>query len=273
MVGLEGDDQDQSRLPHTLVATCAPIPESMHKNSINMYDLLSLRPSFTTSRKSKTIGKSHINMPQRSALKSIKRIILGTSSSFRRQLMQELATEHDFAFETASADIDEKAIGERDGSPDALVLLLSHAKAAAIIDKLTSTQQQLEGLLITCDQVVVHNGNILEKPKDEAEARRFIAGYATAPASTISAIVCTDLATRKTCQGVDIATIHFSSIPKDSVDALIKEGEVYWCAGGLMVEHPLVEPHVTRLDGALDSVMGLPKELTLKLLNQAANGF
>jgi septum formation protein len=187
--------------------------------------------------------------------------------------MQELATEHEFVFDTASADIDEKAIGDREGSPpEALVLLLSHAKAAAIIDKLTSTQQLLEGLLVTCDQVVVHNGKILEKPQDEAEARRFIAGYATAPASTISAIVCIDLATGKTCQGVDVATIHFSPIPQDSIDTLIKEGEVYWCAGGLMVEHPLVEPHVTRLDGALDSVMGLPKELTLKLLNQAANG-
>jgi septum formation protein len=50
------------------------------------------------------------------------------------------------------------------------------------------------------------------------------------------------------------------------VDALIAEGEVFWCAGGLMVEHSLVQPHVTRMDGSLDSVMGLDKRLVLRLL-------
>lgn len=29
--------------------------------------------------------------------------------------------------------------------------------------------------------------------------------------------------------------IHFAPIPGDSVDRLIAEGEVFWCAGGLMV--------------------------------------
>lgn len=45
---------------------------------------------------------------------------------------------------------------------------------------------------------------------------------------------------------------------------------MFWCAGGLMVEHPLVQPHVTRMVGALDSVMGLDKQLLLRLLCAAA---
>jgi septum formation protein len=53
------------------------------------------------------------------------------------------------------------------------------------------------------------------------------------------------------------------------VDALIAEGEVFWCAGGLMVEHDLVAPHVARMQGSLDSVMGLAKALLLRLLCQA----
>lgn len=53
------------------------------------------------------------------------------------------------------------------------------------------------------------------------------------------------------------------------MDALIAEGEVFWCAGGLMVEHELVAPHVVRMDGSLDSVMGLDKRLLLRLLCQA----
>lgn len=36
-----------------------------------------------------------------------------------------------------------------------------------------------------------------------------------------------------------------------------------------MVEHELVQPHVTRMEGTLDSVMGLSKDLLLRLLCEA----
>lgn len=65
------------------------------------------------------------------------------------------------------------------------------------------------------------------------------------------------------------AQIHFQPILPGSVDALIAEGEVFWCAGGLMVEHALVQPHVTKLEGSLDGVMGLAKALLLSLLCEA----
>ena len=63
--------------------------------------------------------------------------------------------------------------------------------------------------------------------------------------------------------------IHFSLIPEASVAQLIAEGEVFWCAGGLMVEHELVQPHVVRMEGSLDSVMGLDKRLLQRLLCEA----
>lgn len=44
---------------------------------------------------------------------------------------------------------------------------------------------------------------------------------------------------------------------------------MFWCAGGLMVEHALVQPHVTKLEGSLDGVMGLAKALLLSLLCEA----
>ena len=36
-----------------------------------------------------------------------------------------------------------------------------------------------------------------------------------------------------------------------------------------MVEHPLVEPHVQRIDGTIDSVMGLKKATVVRLLEAA----
>ena len=45
---------------------------------------------------------------------------------------------------------------------------------------------------------------------------------------------------------------------------------MYACAGGLMIEHPLVAPHIARVDGALDSVMGLCKARVRSLLAEHA---
>ncbi|EFN52790.1 hypothetical protein CHLNCDRAFT_26436 [Chlorella variabilis] len=182
--------------------------------------------------------------------------------------MDELTVQYSFQYEIAKADIDESAI--RHDEAHQLVLSLAHAKADAIRAKLQAAGNGDEGLLVTCDQVVLHEGQILEKPADEAQARQFIAGYARAPASTVGSVVLTDLATGRSWEGVDVAEIHFEPIPAASVDALIAEGEVYWCAGGLMVEHALVAPHVTHMAGSLDSVMGLAKHLLLRLLCQAA---
>lgn len=81
-------------------------------------------------------------------------------------IMDELAAEFHFTYEPCSADIDEQAI--RHADPAALVTALAKAKAAAIEAKLRSAGHT-DGLLLTCDQVVVHEGEILEKPKDKEE--------------------------------------------------------------------------------------------------------
>ncbi len=44
---------------------------------------------------------------------------------------------------------------------------------------------------------------------------------------------------------------------------------MFWCAGGLMVEHELVQPHVAKMEGTLDAVMGLPQAMVLRLLHEA----
>ncbi len=90
------------------------------------------------------------------------------------------------------------------------------------------------------------------------------------PASTVGAVVATHLETGRIAEGVQRSHIHFRPIPAEVREKLVEEGEVFYCAGGLMVEHPLVEPHIVRMEGTQCSVMGLPKQLTLELMLQAA---
>lgn len=201
------------------------------------------------------------------------RIYLGSGSKSRRQLMDELASEFGFHYEVLTADIDEKAI--RNPDPEALVLSLAHAKADAILSKmgvLTECEQDVKrehGFLITCDQVVTHRGEILEKPESPEEALRFIDGYGHAPAQTVGSTVCTDLTSLARFSAVDVATITFSPIPKTVAQSLVDEGEVMWCAGGLMVEQPAVAPFITGMEGGQDTVMGLNKARVVELICQA----
>lgn len=221
----------------------------------------------------------------RSLVATQPRIILGTASSSRRFVMDQLCREHPFTYEVLKADIDEKAI--RHEQPQQLVLALAHAKADAIIQALQQQQQQEAGngqpgnsssgssnsgagLLITCDQVVVHDGQIREKPEDVQEAHRFIHSYSRSPAQTIGSVVCTNLASGSRHELVEVCTIHMSDMPDDVIDKLIAEGDVMWCAGGLMVEHPLVEPYITSIEGTQEAVMGLGKEAVMQVLVEAA---
>ncbi|KAG6467164.1 hypothetical protein ZIOFF_075032 [Zingiber officinale] len=188
-----------------------------------------------------------------------------------------------------SADIDEKEI--RMEKPEELVMALAEAKADAIISKLRSNgfNEQDDGptLLITADQVVVHGGMIREKPSSPEEAHEFIKGYSQGHASTVGSVLVTNLKTgvRKggcdkseldkfpiadsLCISLPNMQIYFHKIPDNVIANLIEEGDVLYVAGGLMVEHPLTSPFVEAIVGTIDSVMGLPKALTKKLIDEA----
>ena len=58
--------------------------------------------------------------------------------------------------------------------------------------------------------------------------------------------------------------------PQDVAQELVKEGKVMWCAGALMIEHPLVEPLIGKIEGTSDSIMGLSKALTMQLVTDMA---
>lgn len=197
-------------------------------------------------------------------------IVLGSGSATRKAILSQAG----YAFEVAKADIDEYALGDRSSADGAreLVTLLGNAKADAILSRLGPPSLSDTRLLLTADQVVTCGREILEKPKTEAEARRYLALYASQPCRTVGSLVLTSLATHRRVCGIDTCTIHIDPLPADTVEALLQEGGLYSCAGGLMVEHPLVSPHVRKIEGNLDSVMGLGSAMLESLVRELAEG-
>ncbi|XP_010442121.1 PREDICTED: maf-like protein DDB_G0281937 isoform X2 [Camelina sativa] len=174
-----------------------------------------------------------------------------------------------YQFTLMSADIDEKSI--RKDKPEELVLALAEAKAEAIMRRIPdgdNIEEDKSTLLITCDQVVVYEDAVREKPSSVEEAREYIRGYSKGHTATVSSVAVTNLKTGLRKSGVDRVETYFNEIPEETIEKLIEEGTVLKVAGALLIEHPLILPCVKEVAGTTDSVMGLPKELTEKLIKE-----
>ncbi|XP_021749458.1 maf-like protein DDB_G0281937 isoform X2 [Chenopodium quinoa] len=195
------------------------------------------------------------------------KIILGSKSKARREIMVEMGYE----FTIMTADIDEKAI--RKEKPEDLVMALAEAKADAVISKLQIADKQVNDneptLLIAADTVVVYEGMIREKPSGKEEARQYLKDYSGRKASTVSSVLVTNLQTGFRKGEWDRVEILFDEIPDDTIDKLIAEGAVLHVAGALIIEHPLIKPLVKQVVGTTDSVMGLPKAVTERLIAES----
>ena len=187
------------------------------------------------------------------------KIILGSQSPYRARMLEEMGIE----FEVMAADIDEKAIRSED--PKELVSLLAKAKAEALLPRIRG-----EAILITSDEIVMSDGRILEKPSDEEEARRFLENYNTFPAETVTAVCVINLKNGKSASDVDVAKVYFNRFSAEDIDDIIAGGEVYRLSGGFSVDGEKWEKHIKYIEGARDSVIGLPKDVTRRLLNQVS---
>uniref|UniRef100_A0A7N0TDV4 Maf-like protein n=1 Tax=Kalanchoe fedtschenkoi TaxID=63787 RepID=A0A7N0TDV4_KALFE len=204
-----------------------------------------------------------------SLLKSTFKLILGSSSMARRQILSDMGYE----FSIMTADIDEKSI--RKEKPEELVMALAEAKADAVISRLQARHEELSEsnspptLLITADTVVVYNGVIREKPSNKDEARKFVRDYSGSHGSVVGSVLVTNLKTGYRNGGWESAEVYFYEIPDHIIDSLIEDGVTLNVAGGLMLEHPLTLPFVDSVVGTVDCVMGLSKRLTERLIRDA----
>ena len=186
-------------------------------------------------------------------------MILGSASPRRKQILRDLGYE----FEIVIPDINEKAI--RDDDPARLVLALANAKADAVISKIDEA-----AIVITSDQVVSFEDKIIEKPLDLADARSMLKSYENKFVETVTSVVVTNSKTNERYSGVDITKVHFKNFSDEALNKILQSQEVDVLdrAGGFSVEHPLISPYIAKIEGELESIQGLPKKLTIKLLSQ-----
>lgn len=106
-------------------------------------------------------------------------------------------------------------------------------------------------------------------PRDENELKYFLKTYHEAPAEPVNAIVITNTETGKRVSGIDSTRVYFKEIPGEIIEQFVKREDLYNRAGGFAIQDPLLQPYIEKIEGVLDSIAGLPKELTERLLQEA----
>jgi len=165
------------------------------------------------------------------------------------------------SFFIMSANIDEKSIRHDDARE--LTRAIAHAKADALVAKITEPT-----ILITADTVISINGKIREKATTQEEAAKFLREYGAYPLQTVSAIVVTNTETHEQKDGVGIATIWFRPIPEEVIAQMILRPDICSFAGAFAYQDPLQRKYIDHVEGEEESILGLPKALTLRLIRE-----
>ncbi|ORZ36075.1 inosine triphosphate pyrophosphatase-like protein [Catenaria anguillulae PL171] len=222
-------------------------------------------------------------------------IVLGSSSKWRRQLISSLlpnsaptdpAHAH-IRLDFASPDIDEKSVAldaRNRNDAAAVTTIIAHAKADALVPVLrekyaTELKAAAAGvagatvLLITSDQVIVCNGEIREKPETPEMCKAYMKSYGHDghPAECVNGIVVTNLATGARTERVVIGKQYWNPVPEPILDKVIGKGDIMHCAGGFMIDEPLLHPFVGRRDADEDVIMGMPLRALKDMIEENVN--
>jgi septum formation protein len=190
-------------------------------------------------------------------------VILGSSSKARKEILEQ----SEWEFTTISPNIDERAINCSD--PFRLPVLIAKAKANAVIDSLED--KSVDTVVITCDQVVLFNGQVLGKPGNKREAYEMLKSYSGKSLQTISAVVATHIPSMRQCSETDIATVFWKLFTDDDVEDMVDNEDVLYSAGGFLVEDSTFSRAIERIDGDFNSVRGLPMKATARVVRTVLN--
>ncbi len=174
-------------------------------------------------------------------------LILASASPRRAELLGMLG----LAFTVRPADIDETP---RPGeSPAEVALRLARDKALALAPPAGPA------LLVAADTLVVIDGRVLGKPKDDAEARSFVALLAGRTHEVITAVAVRACPEETIETGAVTARVTFAPLTPGAVDWYVATGEGRDKAGAYALQGKGAL-FIDRIDGSYTNVIGLPLE-------------
>ncbi|CAH2214261.1 Maf family protein [Tepidibacter aestuarii] len=173
-------------------------------------------------------------------------IVLASASPRRKELLFNL----NLNFEIMKSDIDE-FVNEKD-TPESVAMSLSFQKAIDIANKTSRNS-----IVIGADTIVVFDGKILGKPKDEQDAFNTLKQLSGKYHKVITGICTLRLSDNKKIVDYEVTKVKMREFSEDEIKRYIKTAEPMDKAGSYGIQgygSLLVE----KIDGDYSNVVGLP---------------
>jgi septum formation protein len=179
-------------------------------------------------------------------------IILASSSPRRKKLLEKLG----LSFTVV--------LGEDEPIPSLppadYVKEMSRRKAEPVAAK------NPNALVIGADTIVVVDGKILEKPRDEYDARQMLRSLSGRTHEVYSGVCI--ISRRGTETEHDVTQVTFKQLDGGDIDAYIRSGGWRDKAGAYAIQEGLSQHFIASYSGSYDTVVGLPTEKLKPMLRK-----
>jgi septum formation protein len=197
------------------------------------------------------------NLRQNKAMDQPRRLVLASTSPYRKALLERLG----LAFDVAAPHVDERPLhGE---APRDTALRLAGAKAQAV------RNAHRDALIIGSDQVATSEGRLLGKPGDHASAVRQLRALSGKVAEFHTAVALLDAATSQVQTRIVPCRVLFRSLDDKRIERYLRREQPYDCAGSAKMEG-LGIALIAKIDTEdPTSLIGLPLIALTEMLERA----
>ena len=186
----------------------------------------------------------------------MRKIILASQSPRRQELLNNIGVK----FEIIKSNFREDTSG-LGNKPEDIAKKLAYGKAKDVSDRLK------EGIILGADTIVVFDGEIYGKPKDEEDAIRMLNNLSGKTHQVITGVALIDKENNKTLIDYETTSVTFNELTKDEIKAYIKSGDYIGKAGGYGIQNK-GSIFIKRIEGCYFNVVGLPINKVYRMLKE-----
>lgn len=183
-------------------------------------------------------------------------IILASASPRRRDILNMIGLP--FRVEVSGAE----ETMEEGMTPELFVEQISLRKAAEV-----AKRQKENALVIAADTVVVQDGDILTKPKDEADAVRILTRLSGREHRVLTGLSVMRLRDGKAVSVCEETHVHFRTLSEEEIRSYVQTGEPMDKAGAYGLQGRACV-FAERIEGDFFNVIGLPACRLAKILKE-----
>jgi septum formation protein len=181
------------------------------------------------------------------------KLMLASNSPRRKELLSQITKD----FSVAASAVDETKILETD--PQKFALLASELKAKDVGHK------NPDAIVIGADTIVVIDGRILGKPKDDNEAKRMLSDLSGKEHQVMTGITLYNGASGKKTSSLKTTNVKFKKLSPGDIESYLQKVHVLDKAGAYAIQE-YGEVLVENIVGDRDNVIGLPTGMLKSML-------